>query len=283
VIVLRRRIIVPAAVVVLSLALAAAFWLRRPADPGQARSSLVRTNPAPSASPSPAAIAVPAAPAGLPVLDYFRRPPNGFPADADTASTVPITTALHPSRNLAVYNAPGGKALAYAAPTISGVPTVLPIVGGQQGWREVLLPSVNRRVGWVPPTGWTSAELHDQLVVHLRTHQLVWLRGGQVSHMWTVALGASRTPTPRGRTYVLARTPSHGRVYAGVDILALGAVPDNPDAVAAGLADAHTGIHAWYDPSVFGKNISNGCVRVPKAAQEQLVGVPAGTEVLVTD
>jgi L,D-transpeptidase catalytic domain len=279
--------VVPTAAVVLASAATVAFWPRQPAviaDP-PSRGAVTSSNPSPSRSPAPtpSAIRVPAAPAKLPVLDYFKRPPKGFPADAELASSAPITRALRPTRKIAVYDAPGGKALVYAAPTISGVPLVMPIVEERQGWRSVLLPSVNRTVGWVPPTGWTEVELHDQLVVHLKTHELVWLRDGLVQDKWTVALGTSRTPTPRGRTFVLARTPGHGRVYAGVDILALGAVPDHPDAVAAGLSDAHTGIHAWYDPSVFGKNVSNGCIRLPKAAQLRLVGVPAGTEVLVVD
>jgi L,D-transpeptidase catalytic domain len=282
----RWRIAVPTAVAVVAAAVATiALWPRQPtvvadtsAPPGIASPS-----PSPSASPAPSAIPVPAAPARLPVLDYFKRPPKGFPADAEPASTAPLTRALRATRKLAVYDAPGGKALAYAAPTISGVPLVMPIVGEEQGWRSVILPSVNRTVGWVPPTGWAAVELHDQIVVHLKTHKLVWLRDGQVRRTWTVALGTSRTPTPRGRTFVLARTPGHGRVYAGVDILALGGVPDHPEAVADGLFNAHTGIHAWYDSSVFGKNVSNGCVRMPKAAQMQLVAVAAGTEVLITD
>jgi hypothetical protein len=281
------RIAVPTAGVVLAVVATVAFWPRQPAVVADAPSAIpapsLSPSPIRSAPPSPSAIAAPAAAAKLPVLDYFKRPPKGFPADPEQASTAPLTRALRPTRKLPVYDAPGGKALAYAAPTISGVPLVMPIVGEKQGWRSVILPSVNRKVGWVPPTGWQAVELHDQLIVHLKTHQLVWMRDGQVLHKWTVALGTSRTPTPRGRTFVIARTAGHGRVYAGVDILALGSVPDHPDRVADGLSDAHTGIHAWYDPSVFGKYISNGCVRVPKAAQSQLVGVAPGTEVLVVD
>jgi hypothetical protein len=280
------RIIVPTTVAVLAVALTVAVWPRQPAvvadapDRGAAVASL---SPSPSTSPTPTAIPVPAAPPKLPVLDYFSRPPEGFPADPEPESSAPITRALRPTRKLAVYDAPGGRALAYAASTISGVPLVMPIVGEERGWRSVILPSVNRTIGWVPPTGWTAVELRDRLVVHLRTHQLVWLRDGQVRGRWTVALGTSRTPTPRGRTFVLARTAGNGRVYAGVDVLALGSVPDNPEAVADGLFGAHTGIHAWYDSSVFGKNVSNGCIRVSKAAQRQLVGVAPGTEVLVID
>jgi lipoprotein-anchoring transpeptidase ErfK/SrfK len=281
----RWRIIVPTATLVLAVAGTVAFWPRQPAVVADAPlpSAIASPSPSPSTSPAPSAIPVPPAPAKLPVFDYFKRPPEGFPADPEPASTAPITQALRPTHKLAVYGAPGGKALAYAASTISGVPLVMPIVGEKQGWRSVILPSVNRTVGWVPPTGWTAVELSDQLVVHLKTHQLVWLRDGQVRNRWTVALGTSRTPTPRGRTFVLARTSGRSGVYAGVDILALGGVPDHPEAVAAGLSDAHTGIHAWYDSSVFGKNVSNGCVRVPKAAQRQLVEVAPGTEVLVID
>jgi hypothetical protein len=281
----RRRIIVPTVAIVLAVVATVAFWPRRQAVVADASSHSAIASPSmsPSMSPRPSAIPVPPPPGKLPVLDYFKRPPKGFPADPEPASITPIISALRPTRKLAVYDAPGGKALAYAASTISGVPLIMPIVEEKQGWRSVILPSVNRTVGWVPPTGWKSVELHDQLVVHLKTHQLVRLRRGQVLHTWTVALGASRTPTPHGRTFVLARTPGHGGVYAGVDILALGAVPDHPDAVAAGLSDAHTGIHAWYDSSVFGKNVSNGCIRVPKAAQLQLVGVVPGTEVLIVD
>jgi lipoprotein-anchoring transpeptidase ErfK/SrfK len=281
----RWRIIAPSAAAVVAVVATVAFWPRQPTTVASTPSPGASTSPSPSpsASPTPSAIPVPPAPARLPVLDYFKRPSKGFPADAEPASTTPLTRALRPTQKLAVYDAPGGKALAYAAPTISGVPLVMPIVAQTQGWRSVLLPSVNRTVGWVPPTGWTGVELHDQIVVHLKTHQVVWLRDGQVRRTWTAALGTSRTPTPRGRTFVLARTPGHGRVYAGVDILALGGVPDHPEAVAAGLSDAHTGIHAWYDSSVFGKNVSNGCIRLPKAAQRQLVAVAPGTEVLVTD
>jgi hypothetical protein len=92
--------------------------------------------------------------ARLPVLDYLQRPPKGFPADAEPASTAPLTQALRPTRKPAVYDAPGGKALAYAVPTISGVPLIMPIVGEEQGWRSVLLPSVNGpSVGCRPPVG----------------------------------------------------------------------------------------------------------------------------------
>ena len=220
----------------------------------------------------------------MPVLDYFTATPAEFPADPDPMSPEPLAQGLRPTRKVAVHTSPGGTPLAYAAPTISGVPLVMPIVAEQQGWRAVLLPSANRTIGWVPPTGWTTVTLRDQIIVRLSTHELTWVRDGRTQHTWTVALGAASTPTPRGRTFVLARTSDPSSVYAGVGILALGSIPEQARTVTGSRVDAHTGIHAWYDPSVFGKNVSNGCVRMPKEAQELLVAeVAAGTMVLIVD
>jgi len=119
-------------------------------------------------------IAVPEAPAHLPTLDYFKPAPHGFPADLAAQSTEPIGQALRPAVKLAAYDAPGGKALAYLGSTISGVPLVVPIVDERGGWRAVLLPSVNRRIGWGPPTGWETVHLRDLLVVYRKDHTLTW-------------------------------------------------------------------------------------------------------------
>jgi L,D-transpeptidase catalytic domain len=197
-------------------------------------------------------------------------------------STAPLTEGVRPTGLLAAYDAPGGRALAYLGPTVGGVPLTVPVVGRRDGWTAVLLPSANRRLAWLPPTGWTSTRLTDQVVVNRGTHEVSWYRNGALAGRWTAALGNGRTPTPLGRTFILGRTRSGGRVYAGVDILALGAIPDNPYAVPTGLRGAHIGIHAWYDPAAFGRSVSNGCIRMPRAAQQELVGsLAAGTEVVV--
>jgi lipoprotein-anchoring transpeptidase ErfK/SrfK len=159
---------------------------------------------------------------------------------------------------------------------------VVPIVEKQSGWVAVLLPSVNRTIGWLAPGGWEVVPLTGQVVVRLSSHQLTYYQNGTVQGTWTVAVGAAKTPTPLGRTFVLGRSHLSGSVYAGLDVLALGAVPDDPSAVATGLSGAHMGIHSWYQSSVFGKNISNGCVRVPKDAQQVFLNqLTPGTEVLV--
>jgi len=233
-------------------------------------------------APSAPATTPPAAPppAGIPTITYTQAA-TGFPADPDQSSTTPLGEGLQVDSKLPVYDAPGGQARAYLTRQISGVDLVMPVVARRDGWVAVLLPSMNRSVGWLAPGGWQTRPLHDQIVVHRGAFTLTWLRDGVAQQKWTVTVGAPNTQTPLGRTFVLGRSSLPSKVYAGLDVIALGAVPDDKAAVADGLADAHTGIHAWYR-NEFGYRKSNGCVRMPPAAQKVLLdNIPSGTSVVV--
>ncbi|MGW4944148.1 L,D-transpeptidase [Actinoplanes sp. NPDC004185] len=248
------------------------------------------TAPAPAApSPSVAAptpepiLSAAPAPAGLPVIDYWTAP-RGFPADPAATSLTGITEGLHPTRSIPVYDAPGGRPRARLTPEISGMPLILPITDRRSGWVAVLLPTANRRIGWLPPKGWSPRPLRDHLIVQRRTHQLIWRRDGVRQGAWTVTTGTAATPTPLGRSFVLGRTPTNGSAYANVDALALSSVPENRRSLPAALRGAHTGIHGWHDPSAFGRSASNGCVRMPRAAQRTLLKhIGHGTLVTVVD
>ncbi|GAA3773069.1 L,D-transpeptidase family protein [Micromonospora maritima] len=242
------------------------------------------TVPAP-ASPSPRESVPPAAPApaDLPVVTYDPAP-RGFPADPAPADTGPLSEGLRPDRNVAAYDAPGGRPLAFLAPTISGVRLTVPIVERRAGWTAVLLPSANRTVAWLPSGGWTTVALRDQIVVERRTHRLTWNRDGRAVRSWPVSLGMSGQLTPLGRTFVLGRTPPPQDVYGGVDIFALGAIPDDPDAVPTGLRGAHIGLHSWYNDDTLGENVTNGCIRLTRGAQRQLLAeLEPGTSLVVVD
>ncbi|MEV0153974.1 L,D-transpeptidase [Micromonospora sp. NPDC050686] len=224
------------------------------------------------------------APAGLPVVDY-EPAPTGFPADPLPGDTTPLTAGASPTRNIAAYDAPGGRPLAFLAPTISGVPLTMPIADRRSGWTAVLLPSANRRLAWLPPgDGWTTVPLPDQIVVERRPHRLTWYRAGRAVRSWPVSLGLPGQETPLGRTFILGRTPPPEAVYGGVDIFALGAVPDDPDAVPTGLKGAHIGLHSWRDDDTLGQNVTNGCIRLTRTGQRQLLDqlIP-GTSLVVVD
>jgi lipoprotein-anchoring transpeptidase ErfK/SrfK len=210
------------------------------------------------------------APSGLPVIDYAAVP-RGFPADPQPQSTAAVTEGVHPRSKRVLYDAAGGTPLAYLPPFINGVPVTVPIVDRRPGWVAVLLPSANRRIGWLTDAGWTSRTLRDQVVVRLRSHELTWLRDGERQASWTVATGAPQTPTPLGRTFVLGRAATSGSKYAGLDVLALGSVPEDRDNLPPSLRGAHTGIHSWYASGAFGRSVSNGCIRVPHGGQQSLL------------
>jgi len=242
----------------------------------------VAPEPAPAIAAEPVPAAAPAPP-GLPVIDY-RSAPHGFPPDPAPRSTAAVTKGLHPTRPLIVYDAPGGKPLAFLPPSIGGEPVTVPIVRERTGWVAVLLPSVNRRTGWLTTHGWSPRILRDHLLVRRHIHELIWLRDGIRRGSWKVATGAPTTPTPLGRTFVLARTATRGSVYAGLDALALGSVPEDRRSLPWGLRGGHTGIHGWHRSSAFGRSISNGCIRVPPAGLRVLLrNIAVGTTVTVLD
>lgn len=223
------------------------------------------------------------APAGLPVIDYWRAP-RGLPADPGRLSTVAVTEGLRPTVRRVVYDAPGGTPRAFLPPSISGMPVTVPIVARRTGWVAVLLPSINRRMGWLTAEGWAPRPLRDQLVLRRRTHELTWLHEGTPRISWTVATGAPATATPLGRTFVLGRVTTSGSVYAGLDALVLGSVPDHPKSLPPALRAGHTAIHSWYASSSFGRSTSNGCIRVPRKGQRTLLkNIAVGTVVTVID
>jgi hypothetical protein len=272
----RTRRTVP--VCVLALSFFVIFGLNKamaqtpPPPPPAPAVAQMGTNPVAPAKPAPKDLAT----------ITYQVVPDGFPLDPGQTELAPITDGLHASRRLPLYDAPGGNPRAFLPPDILGVPVTVPIVARQPGWVAVLLPSINRRIGWLPATGWQPRPLRDQLVVHLARHELTWLHDGVRQDSWTVATGSDQTPTPRGRTFVLGRTETEGSVYGGLDALVLGAVPDDRDAVAPGLRDAHTGIHSWHSASAFGRSVSNGCVRVPRDGQRTLLDhIGPGTPVVV--
>jgi hypothetical protein len=278
---LRPSRVVPVALVVVVAVVVAVWALRSPGKTTHWVQPAVPTS-APASSAPPRQFGVRKAPGDLPVISYTKVP-GGFPADQASVSTTPLTEGVQPNDRVAVYDAPGGKPRAYLPAEISGVDVTVPVVGRDQGWTAVLLPSVDRTIGWLAPgNDFSTAQLHDQLILKRGDHELTWLRDGVQKGSWTVATGAGQTPTPLGRTFVLGRTVTEGDEYAGLDALVLGAVPEQKEALAPGLKDGHTAIHSWYHSSVFGHDISNGCIRVPKTGQKELLDeIPSGTGVSI--
>jgi lipoprotein-anchoring transpeptidase ErfK/SrfK len=94
-----------------------------------------------------------------------------------------------------------------------------------------------------------------------------------------VAIGAPGTPTPAGRTFLLASLAPAQPAYSPL-ILPLGLHSDSLSTFGGGPGTV--ALHGWPDRAVFGHAISNGCVRVPATALRVLSRIPLGSSVMIT-
>ncbi len=218
--------------------------------------------------------------ARLPMATTYGTTPAAPRDPAPFAAETGIV--LHPEATRLVYARPGGPPEAVLPAKQLGGPTWVPVVQFQPGWDRVLLPSrPNRSTGWIylGGGGLQIAYSPYQVEVNLADYRLTVLDAGRSLGSWTVAEGAAGTPTPAGRTFLLASlAPSHP-TYSPL-ILPLGLHSDTLSTYGGGPGTV--GLHGWPDPAVFGHAVSHGCVRVPAAALRALSRIPLGTPVMIT-
>src|SRR3984957_10585908 len=217
--------------------------------------------------------------ARLPAATTFGTTPAAPP---DPTPFAPETgTVLHPEARLVVYARPGGPPVAALPATQLGSPTWVPVVQSQPGWDRVLLPArPNRSTGWIYlGGGLQTAYSPYQVRINLAARRLTVLDDGHSLGSWTVADGAARTPTPIGRTFLLASLAPRQPTYSPL-ILPLGAHSDTLTTYGGGPGTV--ALHGWPDPAVFGQAVSHGCVRVPATALRVLSRIPLGSPVMIT-
>jgi L,D-transpeptidase catalytic domain len=250
--------------------------------------SLPRANGSPRASvrvsPGPRVVqAVPLSAAQIARLPMATTDGETPQAPQDPAPFGSETgTVLHPATTRVVYGRPGGPAVAALPATELGSQTWVPVIQSQPGWDQILLPSrPDRSTGWIylDGGGLQTAYTPYQVNVSLAGYRLTLLDAGRILGTWAVAEGASGTPTPRGRTFVLASLVPLQPTYSPL-ILPLGTHSNTLDTFGGGPGTV--ALHGWPDPSVFGHAVSHGCVRVPAAALRALSRVPLGSPVLIT-
>lgn len=194
-------------------------------------------------------------------------------------------TVVRPLTPQIVYAAPGGKPIAVLPATELGGPTWVPVVQSAPGWDRVLLPSrPDRSTGWIFTDGSAASELttaHSPYLIQIEVgaRKLSVDDNGASLGTWTVAVGAPQTPTPTGRTFLLALLAPTDPTYSPL-ILPLGTHSNALSTYGGGPGTV--GLHGWPNPSVFGQAISNGCVRVPATALRLLSRIPLGTLVMIT-
>ncbi|MFD0576092.1 L,D-transpeptidase [Dactylosporangium darangshiense] len=261
----------------------------RPAPP--ARSSAMPPPPAGSGhaeEPSGLAAVPVTAPNSVPhvtAADLARLPEAttdttipGTPVDTDRAAGTD-GAVVHNRTPVAVFDTPGGTPFARLPTTQAGSTTWLPVTDRQPGWVRVLLPNrPNGAAGWLDATAVDVARTPYEIRASVHTRSVTLIRDGVPVGRWTIAVGAARTPTPTGRTFLLAQIHDPAQTFSPV-ILALG----THSAVLASYhgGPATTALHTWPDHTVFGHAVSNGCLRIPSPALAALTSVPLGTLVRI--
>jgi lipoprotein-anchoring transpeptidase ErfK/SrfK len=184
-----------------------------------------------------------------------------------------------------VYAGPGKPPIAVLPATELGGPTWVPVVQASPGWERVLLPSrPNRSTGWIYTAGANATRLDTRrspylVRIYVAARKLSVFLNGRSLGTWTVAVGESKTPTPTGRTFIMASLAPPHPTYSPL-ILPLGFHSNTLTTFGGGPGTV--GIHGWPNSSVFGRAVSHGCVRVPRAALTVLSRAPLGSLVMIS-
>ncbi|SEG91288.1 L,D-transpeptidase catalytic domain, partial [Thermomonospora echinospora] len=201
---------------------------------------------------------------------------RGLPQDphpfAETGGTV-----VNPAVTLPVSAEPGGPPVVALPDRQLDGPTWVPVLEAKDGWLRVMLPSrPNRVTGWIRQEGANLTAAHSPYVVKVDTgeRRLTLVRSGRKIGAWTVAVGAAKTPTPAGRTFLLGLLKPSDPKPSPL-IMPVGAHSETLDTFGGGPGTV--AFHGWADESVFGRAVTHGCVRVPDDALTRLSKVPLGT------
>ena len=184
--------------------------------------------------------------------------PDGIPAPTKVA-----LAAVATGDSVIVHPAPGAAAVAMtlANPTIERMPLAMLVVDQQNDWLQVRLPvRPNGTLGWIQSSQVTLSPVDNRIVISVSQRRLRVLDKAQQTIFDTnVAVGKPATPTPLGRFYVDVWLPNPGSPY-GKFMLSIAGFSEVLKSFAGGRGQV--AMHGWSDPSVMGRNVSNGCVRM---------------------
>ncbi|WP_019855961.1 L,D-transpeptidase [Actinopolyspora mortivallis] len=211
----------------------------------------------------------------LPEATTFGRTPRA-PRDPDPQGTTD-GVVLRVEQDIAVYDSVRGKAIARLPARQFKSPTWVPIVAERGDWARVLLPSrPNGSTGWVRADSDRVRKARSRHVVDVDVdaRRLVVFEDGREIGSWEVGVGKEDSPTPLGRTFILASVRETVTDYSPI-ILPLGTHSETFTTYGGGPGTV--ALHGWPDPGVFGTASSDGCVRVPADALSLLRSLPLGT------
>ena len=109
----------------------------------------------------------------------------------------------------------------------------------------------------------------NYIVVNIRNHSLILYKNGVIFKNYPIAVGKAATPTPKGTFQIKNKALKPGGPF-GARWMGLSATGGS------------YGIHGTNNSSSFGKNVSNGCIRMYNKDVTELFNlIPVGTVVKI--
>jgi lipoprotein-anchoring transpeptidase ErfK/SrfK len=146
-------------------------------------------------------------------------------------------------------------------------------------WYKIAVPGrPNGRTGWVKAKDVLIRPMPWQVVVFRGSRVLQLWKDKQLVYTNKVAVGRPGMETPLGLYYVTVRFKPIKEPFLGAFAFETSAYSKLSDWPGGGVV----GLHGWNDPSVLGKAVSHGCIRVSNATAAFLRDrIPVGTPIRV--
>jgi lipoprotein-anchoring transpeptidase ErfK/SrfK len=215
-------------------------------------------------------------------------PTTTAPAPAEPPKLVPVnpgwTATVSPKGKIWGYDGPGGNPVQLVTNLYYDVPTWLPVIEQAPGWLHVrLAPKPNGSTVWVKTDDVTLGATPYRIVIDLgTTHLKLFKQGVQVLDA-PVGVGTNYTPTATGDFFVAFMQKPPSAMYGPFIIITSGHsnVIQSWDGFPDGILGIHGPIGADGMIGTTGAQISNGCIRMHVADQEQLADVLPGTPIQI--
>ena len=142
-------------------------------------------------------------------------------------------------------------------------------------WLKIALPMrPNGRTGWVKAASVQTRTVRRSIVVDLSSRKLRVLENGRTRFATRVAIGRRGLETPTGTRFYLTATFKPTEQFLGAFAFETSAYSKLSEWPGGGVV----GLHGTSMPSLLGKAVSHGCVRMSNAAALVLKRLtPAGT------
>jgi lipoprotein-anchoring transpeptidase ErfK/SrfK len=146
-------------------------------------------------------------------------------------------------------------------------------------WYKITVPGrPNGRTGWVQAKDVSIRPMPWQVVVHRGSRTFELWKNDKLIRSGKVAVGAPGMETPLGLFYVTVRWKPVKEAFLGAFAFELSGYSKLSDWPGGGVI----GLHGWNDPSVFGRAVSHGCIRISNENAAFLRDrIPVGTPLRV--